>query len=36
MREVGTAHVAKTGNSAREMWKLMEPEAGNQKEQTGS
>jgi integrase len=29
-------HIAKTGNTAREMWKLMEPEAGNTKEQTGA
>jgi site-specific recombinase XerD len=29
-------HITKTGNTAREMWKLMEPEAGNTKEQTGS
>jgi integrase len=29
-------HIARTGNTAREMWKLMEPEAGNRKEQAGS
>jgi integrase len=29
-------HIAKTGNTAREIWKLMEPEAGNRKEQAGS
>jgi integrase len=29
-------HIARTGNTAREMWKLMEAEAGNRKEQAGS
>jgi integrase len=29
-------HIARTGSTAREMWKLMEDEAGNRKEQTGS
>jgi integrase len=29
-------HIARTGNTAREMWKLMEGEAGNRKEQVGS
>ncbi len=29
-------HIAKTGNTAREMWKLLEGEAGNQKEQSGA
>jgi integrase len=27
--KLGRHHIAKTGNTAREMWKLMEPEAGN-------
>jgi integrase len=34
--KLARGHIAKTGNTAREMWKLMEPEAGNTKEQTGS
>jgi integrase len=34
--KLGREHIASTGNTAREMWKLMEGEAGNQKEQTGS
>jgi integrase len=29
-------HIARTGSTAREIWKLMEPEAGNEKLQTGS
>lgn len=29
-------HIARTGNTAREIWKLMEGEAGNRKVQTGS
>ena len=28
-------HIAKTGSTAREMWKLMEPEAGDTKEDRG-
>ena len=34
--KLARGHIAKTGNTAREMWKLMEPEAGNRKEQAGS
>jgi integrase len=34
--KLAKGHIARTGNTAREMWKLMEPEAGNQKEQAGS
>ena len=34
--KLARGHIAKTGSTAREMWKLMEPEAGNRKEQTGS
>ena len=34
--KLAKGHIAKTGNTAREMWKLMEPEAGDRKEQTGS
>jgi hypothetical protein len=29
-------HIARTGNTAREMWKLMDPEAGNKEAQAGS
>lgn len=31
--KLARGHIAKTGNTAREMWKLMEGEAGNQREQ---
>jgi integrase len=31
--KLGRQHIAKTGNTAREMWKLMEVEAGNTREQ---
>ena len=34
--KLSKGHIARTGNIAREIWKLMEPEAGNRKEQTGS
>ena len=34
--KLGRNHITKTGNTAREMWKMMEPEAGNTKEQTGA
>jgi integrase len=34
--KLAKSHIAKTGNTAREMWKLMEPEAGNRKEQASS
>jgi len=34
--KLSNGHIAKTGNTAPEMWKLMEPEAENRKEQTGS
>jgi integrase len=34
--KLGKGHIAKTGNTAREMWKLMLPEAGNKEAQTGS
>ena len=34
--KLGKGHIARTGNTAREIWKLMESEAGDRKEQTGS
>jgi len=34
--KLSRGRIAKTGNTAREIWKLMESEAGNTKEQTGS
>jgi integrase len=34
--KLARGHIAKTSNTARELWKLMEPEAGNTKEQTAS
>jgi hypothetical protein len=34
--KLAQGHIAKTGNTAREMWKLTEPEAGNTKKQAGS
>jgi integrase len=34
--KLAKGHIARTGNTAREMWKLMEPEAGNRREQIGS
>jgi len=34
--KLGKGHIASTGSTAREIWKLMEGEAGNRKEQTGS
>jgi len=30
--KLATKHIARTGNTAREMWKLMEDEAGNKAE----
>jgi hypothetical protein len=27
--KLGKGHIARTGNTAREMWKLIDPEAGN-------
>jgi integrase len=34
--KLAKSHIARTGNTAREIWKLMEGEAGNKKVQTGS
>jgi integrase len=34
--KLARSHIARTGNTAREMWKLMEPEAGDTTEQTGA
>jgi integrase len=34
--KLGKGHIAKTGNTAREMWKLMQPEAGNKEAHAGS
>jgi len=34
--KLARSHIARTGNTAREMWKLMEPETGDTNEQTGS
>ena len=34
--KLARADIARTGNTASEMWKLMEVEAGNRKEQTES
>ena len=34
--KLAKGHIARTGNTAREIWKLMEGEAGSKKAQTGS
>jgi hypothetical protein len=33
--KLSRGHIARTGNTAREIWKLMEPEAGDRKGQAG-
>ena len=34
--KLGKEHIAKTSGTAREIWKLIDPEGGNKKTQTGS
>ena len=34
--KLGKGHIARTGSTAREIWKLLGGEAGSRKEQTGS